>query len=476
MISGDTSVFLNEHDRIFKAVSLAGKKLGVPVYVVGGSVRDALLGRPCKDLDFVCTGDGIELARTAARILKPGIQPAVFKNYGTAAFPFDGFELEFVGARKESYTPESRNPEVQEGTLEDDQMRRDFTINAMAISLNEGDYGQLLDPFQGLEDLKAGVIKTPTDPDITFSDDPLRMMRAVRFANQLNFYIQEETWEALKRNCLRIEIISAERITEEMNKILRCKKPSYGFVMLDECGIFPIIFPEFVRLKGAEEKEGIGHKDNFSHTLQVLDNLCKTSDDLWLRWAAVLHDIAKPATKKFEAGEGWTFHGHEVVGAKWVPGIFKRFRLPLDAKMKFVQKMVLLHLRPISLTKEEITDSAIRRLLFEAGDDIDELMKLCEADITSKNKGKVQRYLHRFAQVRIKLKEVEEKDRIRNFQPPISGELIMKTYGIRPGPEIGIIKSEIKEAILDGKIRNDYDEAYALMQQLAAKLGLHAIS
>lgn len=476
MISSDTSAFLNEHERIFKAVSLAGKNLGCTVYVVGGSVRDALLGRACKDLDFVCTGDGIELAKATARILKPGIQPAIFKNYGTAAFPFEGFELEFVGARKESYTPESRNPEVQAGTLEDDQKRRDFSINAMAISLNEGDYGQLLDPFHGLEDLKAGVIRTPTDPDITFSDDPLRMMRAVRFANQLNFYIQEETWEALKRNCLRIEIISAERITEELNKILRCKKPSYGFVMLDECGILPIIFPEFVRLKGAEEKEGIGHKDNFSHTLQVLDNLCKTSEDLWLRWAAVLHDIAKPATKKFEAGEGWTFHGHEVVGAKWVPGIFKRFRLPLDAKMKFVQKMVLLHLRPISLTKEEITDSAIRRLLFEAGDDIDELMKLCEADITSKNKGKVQRYLHRFTQVRLKLKEVEEKDRIRNFQPPISGELIMNTYGIKPGPEIGIIKSEIKEAILDGKIRNDYDEAYALMQQLAAKLGLHAVS
>ena len=399
----------------------------------------------------------------------------VFKNFGTAHFKWNDLDLEFVGARKESYQRDSRKPIVEEGTLQDDQNRRDFTINALAISLNKGTYGQLIDPLGGVEDLENKLIRTPLDPDITFSDDPLRMMRAIRFASQLGFVIQPETFESITRNAERIKIISQERITDELNKIILSRVPSVGFKLLEESGLLKIIFPEMVKLKGVEEIEGKGHKDNFYHTLQVLDNASKYSKDLWLRWAAILHDIAKPPTKKFVVGEGWTFHGHEVLGSKWVPGIFRRLKLPMGNEMKFVQKLVFLHLRPIALTKEEITDSALRRLLFEAGDDIESLLALCEADITSKNREKVKRYLARFETVREKLKEVEEKDQLRNFQPPVSGELIMETFGIKPSREIGVIKEEIKEAILEGKIKNDYNEAYAMMIELGEKLGLKVV-
>ena len=383
--------------------------------------------------------------------------------------------MEFVGARKESYQRDSRKPIVEEGTLQDDQNRRDFTINALAISLNKENYGTLIDPFNGVQDLENKLIRTPLDPDITFSDDPLRMMRAIRFASQLNFTIVPETFESIKKNAERIKIISQERITDELNKIILSRVPSIGFKLLEESGLLKIIFPEMVKLKGVEEVEGKGHKDNFYHTLQVLDNASKYSNDIWLRWAAILHDIAKPPTKKYVPGEGWTFHGHEVLGSKWVPGIFRRMKLPMGNEMKTVQKMVFLHMRPIALTKEEITDSALRRLLFEAGDDIEKLLSLCEADITSKNREKVKRYVARFETVREKLKEVEEKDQVRNFQPPVSGELIMETFGVKPSREIGIIKEEIKEAILEGKIRNDYNEAYAMMLELGEKLGLKVV-
>jgi poly(A) polymerase len=457
---------------VFKFVAEAAAELGVETYAVGGYVRDQLLERPCKDIDFVCVGSGIELAECAARKIDPALHVTVFKNFGTAHFRWGDLDLEFVGARKESYNRNSRKPVVEEGSLADDQNRRDFTINALAVSLNKETYGQMVDPFNGIGDLDTKTIRTPLDPDITFSDDPLRMMRAIRFATQLDFAIEPGTFGSIKRNAERIRIISQERITDELNKIILAKKPSTGFILLEESGLLKLIFPEMQNLKGVENYEGKGHKDNFFHTLQVLDNLTKTSKDLWLRWAALLHDIAKPPTKKFVPGHGWTFHGHEVLGSKWVPAIFKRMKLPMGNEMKFVRKMVFLHLRPIALTKEEITDSALRRLLFEAGDDIESLLMLCEADITTKNREKVKRYLARFETVREKLKEVEEKDQVRNFQPPVTGELIMETFGIKPSKEIGIIKEEIKEAILEGKIRNDYDEAYRMMLELGARLGL----
>ena len=460
---------------VFKFIADAADELQYETYAVGGYVRDQLLERECKDIDFVCVGSGIELAERAVKKIDHKLHVTVFKNFGTAHFRWNDLDLEFVGARKESYQRDSRKPIVEEGTLQDDQNRRDFTINALAISLNKETYGQLIDPFGGVEDLENKLIRTPLDPDITFSDDPLRMMRAIRFASQLGFVIQPATFESITRNAERIKIISQERITDELNKIILSRVPSVGFKLLEESGLLKIIFPEMVKLKGVEEIEGKGHKDNFYHTLQVLDNASKYSKDLWLRWAAILHDIAKPPTKKFVVGEGWTFHGHEVLGSKWVPGIFRRLKLPMGNEMKFVQKLVFLHLRPIALTKEEITDSALRRLLFEAGDDIESLLALCEADITSKNREKVKRYLARFETVREKLKEVEEKDQLRNFQPPVSGELIMETFGIKPSREIGVIKEEIKEAILEGKIKNDYNEAYAMMIELGEKLGLKVV-
>lgn len=460
---------------VFKFIADAAAELHYETYVVGGYVRDQLLERDCKDIDFVCVGSGIELAERAAQKIDPRINVTVFKNFGTAHFRWNDLDLEFVGARKESYQRDSRKPIVEEGTLQDDQNRRDFTINALAISLNKDNYGTLIDPFNGVEDLENKLIRTPLDPDITFSDDPLRMMRAIRFASQLNFTIVPETFESIKKNAERIKIISQERITDELNKIILSRVPSVGFKLLEESGLLKIIFPEMVKLKGVEEVEGKGHKDNFYHTLQVLDNASKYSKDLWLRWSAILHDIAKPPTKKFIPGEGWTFHGHEVLGSKWVPGIFRRMKLPMGNEMKTVQKMVFLHMRPIALTKEEISDSALRRLLFEAGEDLERLLALCEADITSKNREKVKRYLARFETVREKLKEVEEKDQVRNFQPPVSGELIMETFGIKPSREIGIIKEEIKEAIIEGKIRNDYNEAYNMMLELGEKLGLKVV-
>ncbi|MBS1686167.1 MAG: HD domain-containing protein [Bacteroidetes bacterium] len=461
---------------VFQTMSDVADRLGLETYVVGGYVRDLLLRRPCKDIDFVCVGSGINLAEAAAKALNPKINVNVFKNFGTAQFRYEDLDLEFVGARKESYQRDSRKPIVEEGTLQDDQNRRDFTINALAISLNKKTFGELIDPFNGIADMDTGVIRTPLDPDITFSDDPLRMMRAIRFATQLNFYIEPETLASIARNKDRISIISQERITTELNKIILAKKPSIGFRLLEETGLLAIILPEMQKLKGVQTVDDKSHKDNFYHTLQVLDNITFSTNDLWLRWAAILHDIAKPPTKRFEPGIGWTFHGHEVLGSKWVPRIFRNLKLPTGGEMKFVQKMVYLHLRPIALTKEEITDSALRRLLFEAGDDIDSLMKLCEADITSKNKAKVNRYLQRFEMVRQKLKDVEERDSIRNFQPPVSGELIMQVFNITPSREVGIIKDKIKEAILEGDIKNDYQQAYDMMLRLGAELGLKPVS
>ncbi len=464
---------------VFALVAEAAQELNLEVYAVGGFVRDQLLDRNCKDIDFVCAGSplgggqaGISLAQRTAQKISSELHVSVFKNFGTAHFRWKDFDFEFVGARKESYDRNSRKPVVEDGTLEDDQNRRDFTINALAVSLNKDSYGKLVDPFKGIEDLSSKTIRTPLNPDITFIDDPLRMMRAIRFATQLGFEILPETMEAIARNKERIRIISQERITDELNKIVLAPIPSVGFILLEQCGLLEIIFPEFQQLKGVENYEGKGHKDNFYHTLQVLDNITKATNDLWLRWAAILHDIAKPPTKRFVPGEGWTFHGHEVLGSKWVPKIFGRMKLPMGAEMKFVRKMVYLHLRPIALTKEEISDSALRRLLFEAGNDIESLLSLCEADITSKNREKVKRYLMKFEVVREKLKEVEEKDKIRNFQPPVTGEYIMNYFGINPGKEIGIIKEEIKEAILEGKIRNDHNEALEMMKEIGARIGL----
>lgn len=460
---------------IFSTIGEVAATEQLETYVVGGFVRDLLLNRASKDIDFVCVGSGMDLAKATAKRIGSHVHVNYFKNFGTAQFRSGDWDFEFVGARKESYQRDSRKPIVEDGSLQDDQNRRDFTINALAISLNKNDYGTLVDPFNGVEDLESGIIRTPLDPDITFSDDPLRMMRAIRFATQLNFYIEAKTFEAIARNKERISIISRERIMDELNKIILSQKPSVGFILLDQCGLLELIFPEFCLLKGTETVDDKSHKDNFYHTLQVLDNICQSTKDLWLRWAAVMHDIAKPQTKRFDVRNGWTFHGHEVLGSKMVYRLFKSMKLPLGAEMKFVQKMVYLHLRPIALTKEEITDSALRRLLFEAGDDIDSLMKLCEADITSKNKVKVARYLQRFETVKQKLKEVEEKDQVRNFQPPVSGELIMQTFGIKPSAAIGTIKEAIKEAILDGKIRNDYNEAYAMMLEMGKTLGLTVV-
>lgn len=457
-------------NQIFKKVAEAGNTLNFPTYVVGGYVRDQLLERNSKDIDFVCVGSGIELAKKTASLIDKKLPVSYFKNFGTAMFKFQDAEIEFVGARKESYQRDSRKPIVEEGTLEDDQNRRDFTINALAVSLNENNYGAIIDPFGGIEDLKNGIIKTPLDPNITFSDDPLRMLRAIRFAAQLNFSIENKTFEAIEVNAERINIISQERISIELNKIIMSKKPSIGFKLLEKSKLLPFIFPEMENLKGVEVKNGMGHKDNFYHTLEVLDNLAENSDNLWLRWAAILHDIAKPKTKRFEEGTGWTFHGHEVVGANMVKGIFRRMKLPLGSERKFVEKMVRLHLRPIPLSREEISDSALRRLLFDAGDDIEQLMTLCEADITSKNEYKVKKYLKNFKVVRQKLKEIEEKDQVRNFQPPISGEFIMQTFNIKPCKEVGMIKNAIKEAILEGEIENDFEQAKTLMLKLGEEL------
>ncbi|MBU0486514.1 MAG: CCA tRNA nucleotidyltransferase [Bacteroidetes bacterium] len=458
--------------RIFRATSEVCAAHNTDVYVVGGFVRDLLLGKASKDIDFVVVGNGNEMAEAVARILKVR-NVAHYKHYGTAMFRYRNREIEFVGARKESYRKESRNPVIEIGTLEDDQNRRDFTINALAISLNNADYGKLLDPFNGLKDLAGGIIRTPREPEKTFDDDPLRMLRGIRFAARFGYYIEQKTYDAIAEFGSRIGIISQERITEELNKILMTEKPSIGFRLLESTGLLAYIFPKLLKLKGVEENEGQRHKDNFYHTIEVVDRLAANSNDLWLRWAALLHDIGKPRTKRYEEGIGWTFHGHDAVGAKMVSKIFAELKLPQNEKMRFVQKIVGLHLRPISLTNEQISDSAIRRLLFEAGEDIDSLMLLCEADITSKNKEKVCRFMRNFEIVRSKMAEIEEKDRLRNWQPPISGEYIMETFGIPPCREVGIIKNAIREAILDGLIGNNIDEARELMIRKAAELGFY---
>jgi len=458
---------------IFEVISRASEELNVSSYVIGGFVRDFILKRnSAKDIDIVCVGSGIELAQKVSDLLPNNPKVQVFKTYGTAMLRFEEIEIEFVGARKESYTEDSRNPIVENGTLEDDQNRRDFTINALAISLNKDSFGELLDPFNGVNDLEYKIIRTPLEPSITYSDDPLRMMRAIRFASQLKFEIEQKSLDAITKNSERLQIITRERIVDELNKIMLSKVPSVGFLLLYKTNLLHQILPELVALKGVEEVEGQKHKDNFYHTFEVLDNISMHTDDLWLRWAALLHDIGKAPTKKFHQTIGWTFHGHEYVGSKMVYKLFKRLKMPLNNKMKFVQKMVLLSSRPIVLSTD-VTDSAVRRLVFDTGDDIDALMTLCEADITTKNTKKFKRYHNNFELVRSKIKEVEERDRVRNFQPPISGELIMETFNLKPCREIGQIKDAIKEAILDGKIKNDYDEAYGFMLKRAEKLGLN---
>lgn len=460
---------------IFKVIAKASKELGYRSYVIGGYVRDILLRRQSNDIDVVTVGSGITLAKKVASLL-PGHKDAKYYGaFGTAMIHYNGMEVEFVGARRESYDRNSRKPIVEDGTLEDDQNRRDFTINAMAISLNENDFGTFVDPFNGMADLEDLNIRTPLDPDITYSDDPLRMMRAIRFATQLHFYIDPTSFESIQRNAERIKIVSMERITEELNKIILSDRPSTGFLLLDECGLLKLIFPQLTQLKGVETIHGRGHKDNFYHTLQVLDQVAEKSDDLWLRWAAILHDIAKPQTKRWEEGTGWTFHGHEFKGSKMVPKIFADMKLPLNEKMKYVQKLVLLHLRPIVLAEDVVTDSAVRRLLFDAGDDIDDLMLLCHADITSKNEEKIKKYHKNFEIVEEKLKEIEAKDHLRNWQPPVDGIAIMETFGIPASREVGIIKNAIREAILDGVIGNTFEEAYTFVKEEGKKLGLSVV-
>ncbi|MCC6252347.1 MAG: HD domain-containing protein [Bacteroidia bacterium] len=460
---------------IFEVIAKAAEELKLPCYVVGGYVRDSIMYRECKDIDFVVVGDGTALARKAANMLDEKIKVNIFKAYGTAMFRYNDLDLEFVGARKESYQQHSRNPEVTNGTLQDDQNRRDFTINALAISLNKNDYGTLVDPFNGIEMIKKKIIVTPLNPDITFSDDPLRMMRAIRFATQLNFSIDPTCLEAIKSNKNRISIVSKERVTDELNKIIASPIPSVGFKLLFDTGLLKLIFPLMANLQGVEIIKGKAHKDNFYHTLEVLDNISLKTNNLWLRWAAILHDIAKPHTKKFNQEGGWTFHGHEDKGARMIPKIFNELKLPLHDKMRYVQKLVLLHLRPIVLSQEQITDSAVRRLLFEAGDDIDDLMMLCEADITTKNEDKKKKHLANFELVKVKLKEIEEKDHIRNWQPPISGEDIMEIYGLKPCKEIGIIKNAIREAILEGEIPNTRQDAMNFMIGFAQNINLHPL-
>lgn len=465
---------MQEHlkDKIFKLISETADEMQLECYVIGGFVRDIFLHRPSKDIDIVVIGSGIELAERIAHKLGKKAKFAVFKTYGTAQVKTKDWEVEFVGARKESYSHDSRNPVVETGTLEDDQNRRDFTINALALCLNKDRFGELVDPFNGLQDLKNFVIRTPLNPDITFSDDPLRMMRGIRFSAQLRFYLENNTFDAIARNRERINIITKERIADELNKIMLSPKPSVGFILLEKTGLLELIFPELLALKGAETKDGVGHKDNFYHTLAVLDELAIHTDNLWLRWAALLHDIGKPRTKKFDKHQGWTFHNHNFIGEKMIPEIFRKMKLPTNEKMKYVQKMVSLHMRPIVLSEDEVTDSAVRRLLFDAGDDIEELMMLCEADITSKNQEKVKRYRQNFQLVRQKLKDIEEKDRVRNFQPPVSGQEIMDTFKLPACATVGEIKIKIKDAILDGIIPNEYEAAHAYMLKIGKEMNL----
>lgn len=460
----------------FRILSETADSLGLECYVVGGYVRDLFLERSSEDIDVVVVGSGLEMAKAYGRVLGKGSHVTLFKNFGTAQVKKGGFEVEFVGARKESYSRESRNPIVEDGTLEDDQNRRDFTINAMAICLNGNRFGELVDPFGGIYDLQDRIIRTPLDPDITFSDDPLRMMRCIRFAAQLNFYIEDETFSSLERNRERISIISKERISDELNKIILSPIPSKGFIDLDRSGLLELIFPELAALQGVETVNGRGHKDVFLHTLEMLDNVARKSDNLWLRWAALLHDIGKPRTKRWEPGHGWTFHNHNYIGQKMVPGIFERMKLPKNEKMRYVQKLVDLHMRPMAIVDDEVTDSAVRRLLFDAGDDIDDLMTLCEADITSKNEQKKHRHLENFKLVRERLKDLEERDRIRNFQPPVDGLEIMRTFGLEPTAVVGELKASIKDAILDGIIPNEHDAAFKFLLEEGRKRGLEPVN